>query len=214
MYGMLLESVQHFVQLEYGESTWRQAMQCIDCKITIFNTHQVYSDSLIPDLAAALSEITGKSYDSFMQFFGRCFVRFFSNFGYDELIKATGRYFCDFLKSVDNIHLQMRFTYRKMKSPSMQLTEVDENGAVLVYRSGRSGFSKYLMGQLLEIANTIYSINDLKIKVLDSENDVPGGTTGPISLGTDLQQVVVKYRLDFDNREYVSIYYYINHITK
>lgn len=204
MYGMLLESVQHFVQVEYGEDVWRQAMAFIDCKITVFNTHQVYSDSLIPDLAAALSEITGKSYDSFMQFFGRCFVRFFSNFGYDELIKATGRYFCDFLMSVDNIHLQMRFTYRKMKSPSMQLTELDENGAILIYRSGRSGFSKYLMGQLMEIAKTIYGIENLRLKVLESENDVPGGTIGPISLGTDLQQVVVKYRLDFDNKEYVS----------
>lgn len=62
------------------------------------------------------------------------------------MIKATGRYFCDFLQSVDNIHLQMRFTYRKMKSPSMQITDVDESGAFLVYRSNRTGFSKYLMG--------------------------------------------------------------------
>lgn len=85
---------------------------------------------------------SGESFDYFMNFFGKCFVRFFTNFGYDKMLKATGRYFCDFLQSVDNIHLQMRFTYPKMKSPSMQLTETDENGAVLVYRSGRSGFSR------------------------------------------------------------------------
>lgn len=138
-----------------------------------------------------------------MVFFGRCFVRFFSNFGYDELIKSTGRYFCDFLHSVDNIHLQMRFTYRKMKSPSMQLIEVDEKGAVLVYRSTRSGFSKYLRGQLMEIAKQLYNM-DITIKVLESQNDVPGGTTGPISIQGGLKTVIVKYRLDFDNREYVS----------
>lgn len=85
---------------------------------------------------------SGESFDYFMNFFGKCFVRFFTNFGYDKMLKATGRYFCDFLQSVDNIHLQMRFTYPKMKSPSMQLTETDENGAILVYRSGRSGFSR------------------------------------------------------------------------
>lgn len=66
------------------------------------------------------------------------------------MVKATGRYFCDFLQSVDNIHLQMRFTYRKMKSPSMQITDVDVGGAVLIYRSSRSGFSKYLMGKKLD----------------------------------------------------------------
>lgn len=85
---------------------------------------------------------SGESFDYFMDFFGKCFVRFFTNFGYDKMLKATGRYFCDFLQSVDNIHLQMRFTYPKMKSPSMQLTHVDEEGAILVYRSSRSGFSR------------------------------------------------------------------------
>lgn len=60
------------------------------------------------------------------------------------MLKATGRFFCDFLQSVDNIHLQMRFTYPKMKSPSMQLTQTDENGAVLVYRSNRTGFSRFV----------------------------------------------------------------------
>lgn len=101
----------------------------------------------MPDLAEALSALTGESFDYFMDFFGKCFVRFFTNFGYDRMLKATGRYFCDFLQSVDNIHLQMRFTYPKMKSPSMQLTETDDNGAVLIYRSGRTGFSKYFMGK-------------------------------------------------------------------
>lgn len=81
------------------------------------------------------------------------------------MIRATGRYFCDFLQSVDNIHLQMRFTYRKMKSPSMQVTDIDPNGATLIYRSNRTGFSKYLMGMFAHcvIFNvcmyTIFSMN-------------------------------------------------------
>lgn len=62
-------------------------------------------------------------------------------------MKATGRYFCDFLQSVDNIHMQMRFTYPKMKSPSMYTTHVDPQGVVLVYRSTRQGFTYYLMGK-------------------------------------------------------------------
>lgn len=38
--------------------------------------------------------------------------------------------------------------------------------------------------------------------MLETKNDTPGGTTGPIQL--DAKTVVVKYRLDFDNRDYVS----------
>lgn len=96
----------------------------------------------------------------------------------------------------------MRFTYRKMKSPSMQLGDVDNEGAILIYRSGRTGFRPYLTGQLIEIGQKFYGI-DVKVRVIESQNDVSGGTTGPVNIGGGLNEVVVKYRLDFDNREYV-----------
>lgn len=67
------------------------------------------------------------------------------------MIKATGRYFCDFLQNVDNIHMQMRFTYPRMKSPSMYTTHVDPQGVVLVYRSTRKGFTHYLMGKITQL---------------------------------------------------------------
>lgn len=35
-----------------------------------------------------------------------------------------------------------------MKSPSMYLTEVDEEGCVLIYRSGRHGYTQYLTGKV------------------------------------------------------------------
>jgi len=79
MYGMLYESVQHYIQQEYGMETWRKVCQIVDCKHQSFKTHQIYPDKLMPDFAAALSASTGESFDFCMNFFGRCFVRFFSN---------------------------------------------------------------------------------------------------------------------------------------
>lgn len=59
-------------------------------------------------------------------------------------------------------------------------------------------------GQLLEISKEIYNL-DLKIKIIEAENDTVGGTIAPIDLGTaSLKSVLVKLRLDFDNRDYVS----------
>jgi guanylate cyclase, other len=54
----------------------------------------------------------------------------------------------------------------------------------------------------LEIAKGIYNL-ELKVKIIEAENDKPGGTVGPIDLAAGLKSVVVKYRLDFDNRDYV-----------
>ncbi|XP_011878399.1 PREDICTED: soluble guanylate cyclase 89Da-like [Vollenhovia emeryi] len=192
MYGMLLESVQYFVQLEFGEEVWLRIVEKADCKHMVFNTRQIYPDELMTNLAAALAAYTGDSMDNVMQFFGKCFVRFFSNLGYDCTVKATGRYFCDFLQSVDNIHMQMRFTYPKMKSPSMYTTHVDPQGVVLVYRSTRQGFTHYFMGQLFQIANDLYN-TELDIKILESSNNIPGS-----------RNVMVKFRINFDNRQYMT----------
>lgn len=62
--------------------------------------------------------------------------------------------------------------------------------------------SRYFMGQLCEVAEVFYKLTDLKVRILESKNDNPGSTTGPVSL--DAKTVFVKYRLDFDNRDYVS----------
>ncbi|XP_045767946.1 soluble guanylate cyclase 89Db-like [Maniola jurtina] len=124
-----------------------------------------------------------------MHFFGRCFVKFFSNYGYDTMIRATGRYFCTFLQSVDSIHQRMRFTFPRMRSPSMQLTRAHIHGAELVYSSGRAGFTHYLMGQLYEIAEDIFS---LKLKVTIVKESMEGA------------YYVAVLRLEFDNSDYVQ----------
>lgn len=82
------------------------------------------------------------------------------------MIKATGRHFSDFLQSVDNIHLQMRFTYPKMKSPSMYISHMDRDGVVLVYRSSRRGFTQYFTGKFSDYDDRnpltfLYLINDI-----------------------------------------------------
>ncbi|XP_061705198.1 soluble guanylate cyclase 89Db-like isoform X2 [Cydia pomonella] len=124
-----------------------------------------------------------------MHFFGRCFVKFFSKYEYDQMIRATGRYFCTFLQSVDNIHQRMQFTFPRMRSPSMQLTRAHRHGAELVYSSTRTGFTHYLMGQLYEIAEDIFS---LKLKVSIMKESMEGS------------YYVAVLRLEFDNSDYVQ----------
>ncbi|KAI4457336.1 guanylate cyclase soluble subunit beta-2 [Holotrichia oblita] len=194
MYGMLLESVQHFVQLEYGDETWKEVLQVAGCKFTVFNTHQVYPDDIMQNLAKACETVTASSYDSFMNFFGRCFVRYFSHFGYDLTIKATGRYFTDFLENVDNIHILFRMSYPKMKSPSMYLTNIDEKGCILVYKSTRQGYVQYFMGLLNQIAKDFFNL-ELKLKILDTQTSVTGRTS-----------TTVRFRLDFDNTLYAMYF--------
>lgn len=51
---------------------------------------------------------------------------------------------------------------------------------------------QFFVGQLFQIAKELYE-TDLVIRVLGSSNNIPGS-----------RSVMVKFRIDFDNREYVS----------
>ncbi|XP_031342375.1 soluble guanylate cyclase 89Db-like [Photinus pyralis] len=180
--------------LEYGEEVWKEVLRLSDCPYTVFNTHQIYPDCVIPSLALACAEITSDSYDSFMNFFGRCFIRYMGRFGYDVSIQATGRFFTDFLQNVDNLHSQFRFTYPKMESPSMYLTEVNENGCNLVYSSVRQGFKHYLMGQLQQVAMEYFHL-DVTTTVLETR----------LSNANNRSLYVITLRLDFDNSQYIIL---------
>lgn len=65
------------------------------------------------------------------------------------------------------------------------------------------------MGQLYEIATVFYKLDNLNVHILESRNDNVGSTSVP--LAHDTKTVVVKYRLDFDNRDYVSVIERIKH---
>lgn len=167
---MLLESVEHFLKEKYGEKTWNLIRLRAGVKKHVFVTHERYPDNLMIDIAGAASEVIGKqnnmNRDDFIQFFGVCFVKFFSNYGYDRIIKVSGRHFRDFLSGIDNLHEHMRFGYPKLMSPSFYCTEETSAGLLLHYKSKRNGFYRYVIGQIMEVARAFYGIA-LEIKVLE-----------------------------------------------
>lgn len=57
-----------------------------------------------------------------------------------------------------------------------------------------------------------YGLESIDVKVLETKNDTAGSTTGPLQL--EPRMVTVKYRLDFDNRDYVSVQKNYNYNTQ
>ena len=188
MYGMLLESVEHFLKEKYGQKTWNLIRLRAEVRNHVFVTHERYPDNLMLDIARAAEDIIGKqtkmTSEDFIQFFGVCFVKFFSNYGYDRIIRVSGRHFRDFLRGIDNLHEHMRFAYPKLMSPSFYCSEETTSGLLLHYKSKRRGFLRYVMGQVMEVARTFYGIA-LEMKVLENHSADTG--------------CHIVYRLSFDN---------------
>ena len=172
MYGTLLASVQYCLTEKYGEKIWEKIRERAEISDHLFITHKRYSESFMKKIADAAEEVLGDETDmisdDFMQYFGACFVKFFSHYGYDRIIRVSGRYLRDFLIGIDNLHEHVRFGYPKMSSPSFFCEEETSTGLTLNYISKRKGFMYYVIGQVKEIASSLYNL-DVDIKILSSE---------------------------------------------
>jgi guanylate cyclase len=189
MYGMLLESVQHYVVLVYGDEAWLQILDQAELKTMVFTTHRCYNDRIMVKLASSCATVLqDRSRDEYMEFFGRCFVDYCAHYGYDRILRVSGRHFRDFLNGIDNLHETMRFSYPKMLSPSFFVEREDKNGCILHYRSKRVGFTHYVIGQLKRCGKKFYDV-DVSVEIWKEETNDSG--------------CHVVYRLNFANFAYV-----------
>lgn len=191
MYGYLIESIERHLQQKYGKDHWNQVLDMIGMSDVAFSSHTIYKDDVIENIAQSCSKLFGKSADEFKKFFGTCFVMFFSETGYKQLIRASGRNFRDFVHGIDDLHNQIRFGFPGMVSPFFHVAKEDIHGMVVHYRSKRQGYTYYVIGQMTGIAETVYHIK-LKVDVDGIPNYDP-----------NTQMTLVVLNLKFDNSEYV-----------
>ncbi|CAF0856685.1 unnamed protein product [Adineta ricciae] len=157
LYGILLESARDGICLGYGNQIWKKIVQELNFEHESFTTLGRYEDNLVEKIAECLADILHEGTpEYYMQFFGECFVRFFTNYGYDKILRVAGRHFGDFLHSIDQLHDSTKFSFPRMKSPLFHVLEEDENGALLQYKSRRRGFQRYIVGQLKECGSRFY----------------------------------------------------------
>ena len=170
MYGLLLQSALEFIASKFSSSlsqeVWNEAVSggmTLDHSTRSagragFSLHQIYSDRLIGKMAEKTSEVCGESVEDIVEQFGRFFVRYTHQQGYENLLTVLGRNLSDFVIGLDNLHEYFRSTYPKMKAPSFSVVHEDADGITISYRSSRPGLHGYCSGQLVEVARLYYGI--------------------------------------------------------
>ncbi len=90
---------------------------------------------------------------------GQKFVEFFSNYGFEKIMRVAGRRYRDFLVAIDQLHDSNRFSFPKMKSPLFFVNDEDPYGLFLHYQLKNLKMSSL---KILKTQTTIF-INFLKI---------------------------------------------------
>jgi len=187
MYGLILEGIGDAVRRKFGDEIWEETRKKAGVPHHSFNMHKTYSETVIPRIAKAGSEVTGRPIDELMELCGFGFVAYVSPYGYDRVLRILGRHLRDLLNGLDNLHEYLRFSYPKLKPPSFFCENESRSGLTLHYRSKRRGFVYYVMGQLNQLAQTFYNLS-LEIEVLSEEESM------------DMTHVIMK--LHFDNSSF------------
>ena len=99
-------------------------------------------------------------------------------------MRSSGRHYRDFLNGIDNLHETMRFSYPRMSSPFFRVSDEDNNGCLLHYQSKRVGFTRYVIGQLIQSARSFYDVS-VDVVMLDESIQAEG--------------CKATFRLNFDN---------------
>ena len=165
MYGLLLCGAKHALQAKYGEQLCFEIVNRAVCEKE-YSNHVCYSEQQFMDLASAASDVTGDDVGDILEMIGEAFVGFLAQQGYDRMLRVLGRDFRHFLTGLDNLHDYLRFSFPSIQPPSFFVEIESPSGLVLHYRSQRRGLVRYAIGQIREVARSLYS-TDVSVEVLD-----------------------------------------------
>ncbi|GAU97857.1 hypothetical protein RvY_09085-2 [Ramazzottius varieornatus] len=170
MYGLVIESIVAYLKAYYGDEKWMEIRKRARIDQHAFSTHLIYAETTIPRIVESASEILLIPKDELLIQFGKFFVTFVSQYGYDKILRVLGRHMRDFLMGLDNLHEYMRFSYPKLKPPSFFVEKETEHGLILHYRSKRryGGYVHYVTGQIKCVGSLFYGQN-VDIELLKEE---------------------------------------------
>ncbi|CAF4671083.1 unnamed protein product [Rotaria sp. Silwood1] len=189
LYGIVMDTIRDGILRSYGAIMWKRVVHEVNLPFETFEFYSRYDDSLLIKICDCMVEILNDgTRDTYLEFFGTNFIHYFYRYGFDKILRIAGRTFRDFLFVIDELHDSNRYTFPQMKHPLFHVTEEDEKGATLVYKSPRHGLTHFAIGGLKAVASLIYNQKDIHITV---QHD----------FSTDDYSYIVIW-IQFDNKNY------------
>ena len=137
MYGLLICNFVDYIVSKYGEDVWDSIKNSANFDNANFAIHQVYPDNILIKLAKATRETIEVKESQLLEEVGSHFVQYIGQFGYGDILACLGRQFSDFLKTLNQLHEYLKFSYPEIQSPSFFCDNEDGYGLHLHYRSQR-----------------------------------------------------------------------------
>lgn len=146
MYGLVNKAIQEMVCTHFGEDTWDAIKQKAEIQVEAFVSMEGYPDDVTHRLVKAASEVLEVCPHAVMAAFGEYWVQYTATEGYGEMMEMAGDSLPEFLENLDELHARVGVLFPKLKPPSFECSEVEEESLNLHYYSEREGLAPMIFG--------------------------------------------------------------------
>jgi len=148
MYGLINRAVEQMVTSKFGPETWAEVRSRAGLDDEGFLALRLYPDDVTYRLVGAASEVLNLPAATVLEAFGEYWVLETAQASYGELMKMSGRSLPDFLQNLDHMHTRLGMTFKEMRPPSFECTDITDQSLVLHYHSTRSGLLPFVVGRV------------------------------------------------------------------
>ena len=153
MHGLVLRTIQVFVQDTYGPRRWAEIAEKAGLELPEFEAMLHYDPEMLPGLLRAARLVLGKPCEAFLEDIGTYLVSHPNCEGLRRLLRFGGVDFIEFLHSLDDLPDRARLAVADLDLPDLELTEPAPNEYALRVTGQMVGFGHVMVGVLRAMAD-------------------------------------------------------------
>ncbi|CAG0920576.1 unnamed protein product [Notodromas monacha] len=160
MYGFVNYAIELLVLQNFGEEVWKKIKKQADLDMDgQFLVRQIYDDSITYDIVTAAEKVLEVPASDILEMFGKMFLDFCQESGYDRILRVLGATTRDFLQNLDALHDHLGTIYPGMTAPSFRCSTRKEDGAIILhYYSERPGLECIVIGIVKAVAKNLHGM--------------------------------------------------------
>lgn len=150
MYGMVVKALADVVRARADEQAWEAV-----CSHAGTSTHFVgtrdYPEQLVAELVVHSAAALATSTEEVLRALGRHWIRYTGREGWGPLLQALGPDLVGALQRLDALHVRVGLALPHLRPPSFRVSQVDDEGLLLHYRSSRPALEPMVCGLVEEL---------------------------------------------------------------
>ena len=182
MYGMVNMALEWMVTEENGADSWNAIRQAAGLDAGGFVSMHAYPDAVTYDLVGHASTVLDEPAGDLLRRFGRAWVRFVSQQGYETLLAMAGQDVAEILENLNDLHTRVGLNFPELSPPSFRVTDREGTRLALHYVTERPGLDTFVVGLVEGLGE--FKGEPVEIRRDDSRSDVEGHSVFDVVVGT------------------------------